>query len=106
MDKRQLLEELNDKVSEIYHTLLNPQKKTKELNNFFIGIILGAGIALMIQGMFNALSSIQSLNDYGNTLLQYNITLNNLPIPDKINFQIQQQHLIQRVPPVFDWWEK
>ena len=47
----------------------------------------------MIQGIFNAVSSIQALNDYGNTLLQYNITINNLPIPDKINFQIQQQHL-------------
>ena len=40
MDKRQLLEELNDKVSEIYHTLLNPQKKTKELNNFLLVLFL------------------------------------------------------------------
>ena len=93
MDKRQILEELRDKLSEIYHTLLNPQKKSKELNNFFIGIILGVGIAMVIQGIFNVLLSIQGLNDYSNTLLQYNITLNNLPIPDKINFQIQQQRL-------------
>lgn len=80
------IENIEEKIEDIHQDHFFGGRKRREMHNFVIGLIIGIGLALIVEAGIDWWVKYNEFNLFSKILLEKNMTISNLTITEQINY--------------------